>query len=490
VIEDLLDELHGAQIFSKLDLRSGYHQIRMHPQDVHKIAFSTHLGHYEYKVMPFGLSNAPATFQDFMNNIFSPFLRKFVLVFFDDILIYSNSMALHKQHLTTVLHTLRTHNLKAKMSKCSFGQPRVEYLGHIISGQGVATDPTKILDIVKWKTPKTLKKLRGFLGLTGYYRRFIQGYATICQPLYLALKKENFQWGPSQQEAFDKLKVIMSTPPVLSLPNFLEPFTLETDACATGLGVVLMQQGRPLAFFSKSLGPKTRALSIYEKEALAIFEALKKWRHYFLGNKVLIKTDQRSLQYVGSQRLLEGIQHKLMLKLLEFDYEIQYKKGKENVAADALSRQFQQEENDSSTVSSSSTSHCQAISVLVPTWLEDVTNSYQNDEKCLTLLQDLALCKDSHPKFTLQSGILRYQGRIYIGNTTDLRTKIFHAFHSSCFGGHSGHKVTLHKIQQVFYWPQQKQSIATMVAECPTCQISKTEKVKYPGLLSPLPIPS
>jgi hypothetical protein len=176
----------------------------------------------------------------------------------------------------------------------------VEYLGHIIFGTGVATDPSKIIDIVKWKTPKTLKKLKGFLGLTGYYRRFIQGYATIYQPLYLTLKKDNFHWGPSQQEAFNKLKLIMPTPPVLSLPNFSEPFTLETNACATGLGAILMQQGRPLAFYSKSLGPKTSALSIYEKEALAIFEALKKWRHYFLGNKVIIKTDQRSLSYVGS----------------------------------------------------------------------------------------------------------------------------------------------------------------------------------------------
>jgi hypothetical protein len=149
-----------------------------------------------------------------------------------------------------------------------------------------------------------------------------------------------------------------------------------------------------------------------------------------------------------------------------------------------------QEENDNSTSSPTFTTHYQAILVLVPTWLEDVTNSYQNDEKCLTLLQDLALNKDSHPKFTLQSGILRYQGRIYIAMTTDLRTKIFHAFHSSSYGGHSGHKVTLHKIQQFFYWPHQKHTIATLVAECPTCQISKTEKVKYPGLISPLPIPS
>jgi hypothetical protein len=215
----------------------------MKEEDVHKTGFSTHLGHYEYLVMPFGLSNAPATFQQLMNQIFAKYLRKFVLVFFDDILVYSPSKEQHKLHLQAVLQVLKDNQLKAKLEKCTFGQPSVEYLGHIISGQGVATDPAKIKDIVEWKTPKTLKKLRGFLGLTGYYRWFIQGYSTICQPLYHALKKDNFQWGQQQEEAFQKLKTIMSTPPMLKLPDFTIPFVLETDACKSGLGAVLMQEG-------------------------------------------------------------------------------------------------------------------------------------------------------------------------------------------------------------------------------------------------------
>jgi hypothetical protein len=429
--------------------------------------------------MPFGLSNVPATFQELMNSIFAKYIGSFVLVFFDDILVYSKTPQEHRRHLWLVLKTLQLHNLKAKLNKCTFGQPTVAYLGHIISAEGVATDPEKIKDIINWQEPKTLKKLRGFLGLTGYYRRFIKGYATICQPLHQALKKDSFVWGEAQQIAFDTLKDAMTTPPLLALPNFQIPLILETDACATGVGAVIMQEGKPLAFFSKGLGPVNSALSIYEKEALAILLALKKWRHYFLDNKLIIRTDQRSLKYVGSQRLIEGVQHKLMLKLLEFDYQIEYKKGVENTAADALSRQFQQYEDDS----------CSLISQAIPAWTEDISLSYEKDEACTKLLQELAINKDSNPKFSLHNGILRYKGKLYIGQSTDLRTRLFHAFHSSSLGGHSGNRVTLHKIKNLFYWPHLKQFVLQQVAECPTCQISKTEKVQYPGLLTPLDIP-
>lgn len=212
IIEDLLDELFGAKVFSKIDLRSGYHEIRMKEDDIQKTAFTTHLGHFEYVVMPFGLTNAPATFQSLMNTVLAQFLRKFALVFFDDILIYSKSLSDHIIHLEAVLEVLRQNQLYAKLSKCTFRQDKIEYLGHVISSEGVATDPSKIEIIKQWPSPSNPTQLRAFLGMTGYYRRFIQGYGIICKPLFKSLKKDGFSWNNEKEEAFQLLKKVMSSP--------------------------------------------------------------------------------------------------------------------------------------------------------------------------------------------------------------------------------------------------------------------------------------
>lgn len=271
----------------------------MDPKDVHKTAFRTHMGHYEYLVMPFGLVNAPSTFQHLMNLIFEPYLRKFVLVFFDDILIYSCSEMEHVEHLIKVFQLLSDQSLTVKLSKCSFAIKHVQYLGHIISVEGVATDPEKVKAISDWPIPTTLKQLRGFLGLAGYYRRFIRNYAMICQPLNDLLKKNAvFEWNELALIAFNSLKKVLITAPVLALPNFDKEFTVETNASSGGIGAVLLQQGHPIAFISKVLSKKHQSLSVYDKQLFAVLFAVKKWHQFLVGRHFVIKTDHKPLKFL------------------------------------------------------------------------------------------------------------------------------------------------------------------------------------------------
>jgi hypothetical protein len=240
VIDDLLDELSGAQFFTKLDLRSGYHQIRMKEVDIPKTTFCTHEGHYEFLVMPFGLCNAPSTFQSLMNHVFHPFLRHFFLVFFDDILIYRKTSTYHLTHVDQVLRLLSQHQLFLKQSKCVFGASDVEYLGHLVGKDGVRVDPKKIESMKDWPHPKTIKSLHGFLGLTGYYCKFIKNYRNIIAPLMTLLKKNSFTWTPIATQAFQTLKTAMCTTLVLALPDFTKTFVLECDALGKGINAILM----------------------------------------------------------------------------------------------------------------------------------------------------------------------------------------------------------------------------------------------------------
>ncbi|XP_042016094.1 uncharacterized protein LOC121764074 [Salvia splendens] len=341
--EELFDELGDAKYFSKLDLRSGYHQIRMSEGDIFKTAFRTHDGHFEFLVMPFGLTNAPSTFQAAMNKIFQPLLRQCVIVFFDDILIYSPTLELHGQHLEAVLELLHKNNFFVKLSKCSFCSITVEYLGHIIADGQLKADPSKLNAMTAWPTPRTVKQLRGFLGLTGYYRRFVAHYAMIAAPLTDLLKKEAFRWSAEAETAFAALKTAMASAPVLQLPDFTLPFCVETDACEVGIGAILMQRNHPVAFFSKKLGPRRKIASTYHKELYAIAEAVQKWRQYLLGREFIIRTDQRSLKELLQQVVQTPDQQLYVRKLMGYKFVIEYKRGITNKAADALSRQHDAE---------------------------------------------------------------------------------------------------------------------------------------------------
>jgi hypothetical protein len=343
VIDDLLDELSGAQFFTKLDLHSGYHQIRMKEADIPKMTFRTHEGHYEFLFMPFGLCNAPSTFQSLMNHVFCPFLRHFFLVFFDDILIYSKTWIDHLTHVDQVLHLLSQNQLFLKQSKCAFGALEVEYLGHLLGKDGVRVDPKKIEAMQDWLHPKTLKILHGFLGLTGYYCKFVKNYGKIAAPLTSLLKKNSFTWTPTASQDFQTLKTTMCTTPVLALPDFPKTFVLECDASGKVIGTILMQEGRPLAFTNKQLSERNLGKPIYEKEMLAIIHGVDLWCPYLLGQCFQIKTDHQSLKYFMEQRISSPEQQKWVTKLFGYDYEIIYKKGKDNVVVNALSRKYEEE---------------------------------------------------------------------------------------------------------------------------------------------------
>jgi hypothetical protein len=315
-IDILFDQLTGARVFSKIDLRSGYHQIRIRPKDIPKTVFTTRYGLFEYLVMSFGLTNAPAHFTYLMNSVFMPELDKFVVVFIDDILIYSKNEEEHAQHLRIVLTRLRKHQLYAKFSKCAFWLEEIQFLGHVLSARGIAVDPSKVKDILEWKPPTTVHQVRSFLGLAGYYRRFIPDFSKLVKPITSLLKNDiKFNWSSKCKEAFEQLKILLTTAPVLAQPDITKPFDVYCDASGSGLSCVLMQEGRVIAYASRQLHRHEEHYPTHDLELAAVVHALKIWRHYLLGNICHIYTDHKSLKYILTQselnmrqrRWLEGV---------------------------------------------------------------------------------------------------------------------------------------------------------------------------------------
>ncbi|NBJ65466.1 hypothetical protein D5266_09835, partial [bacterium c-19] len=250
-IDDLFDQLQGAKVFSKIDLRSGYYQLKVKDSDIPKTAFRTRYGHYEFLVMSFGLTNAPAAFMDLMNRVFREFLDKFVIVFIDDILIYSRNEADHEEHLRIVLSTLRQQQLYAKLSKCEFWLDKVNFLGHVISAEGISVDPSKIRAVKDWPQPRNVSEVRSFLGLAGYYRKFIKGFSILAKPLTSLTKKDlKYSWTETCEESFQTLKQKLTTAPLLVLPIEGGKFSVYCDASKIGLGCVLMQEGKVVAYAS------------------------------------------------------------------------------------------------------------------------------------------------------------------------------------------------------------------------------------------------
>ncbi|GJT27713.1 putative reverse transcriptase domain-containing protein [Tanacetum coccineum] len=307
-IDDLFDQLQGSSVFSKIDLRSGYHQLRVRNKDIPKTTFRTRYGHYEFQVMPFGLTNVPAVFIDLMNRVCKPYLDKFIIVFIDDILIYSRNKEEHANHLRIILELLQKEKLYAKFSKCDFWIHIVQFLGHLIDSQGLHVDPAKIEDVKNWTSPTTPTE-----------------------------KNKKYIWGEEQGSAFQLLKQKLCEAPILALPEGNDDFVIYCDASLQGLGAVLMQREKVITYASRQLKPHEENYTTHDLELGTVAFALKIWRHYLYDTKCIVFTSHKSLQHILRQKELNIRQRRWLELLTDYDCKICYHPGKANVVADTLS---------------------------------------------------------------------------------------------------------------------------------------------------------
>ncbi|KAL4022676.1 hypothetical protein IC575_016420 [Cucumis melo] len=443
-IDDLFDQLQGATVFSKIDLRSRYHQLRIKDGDVPKTAFRSRYGHYEFIVMSFGLTNAPAVFMDLMNRVFREFLDTFVIVFINDILIYSKTKAEHEEHLRMVLQTPWDNKLYAKFSKCEFWLKQVSFLGHVVSNAGVYVDPAKIEVVTSWPRPFTVSEVRSFLGLAGYYRQFVENFSRIATPLtQLTRKGAPFVWSKACEDSFQNLKQKLVTAPVLTVPDGSGSFVIYSDASKKGLGCVLMQQGKVVTYASRQLKSHEQNYPTHDLELAAVVFALKIWRHYLYGEKIQIFTDHKSLKYFFTQKELNMRQRRWLELVKDYDCEILYHPGKANVVADALSRKKR-----------------------------DLAEAGQAVE------------------FSISSdGGLLFERRLCVPSDSAIKTKLLSEAHSSPFSMHPGSTKMYQDLKRVYWWRNMKREVAELVSKCLVSQQVKAPRQKPAGLLQPLSVP-
>lgn len=355
LMSSAFDLLQGARVFTKLDLRNAYHLIRIREGDEWKTAFNTPLGHFEYRVLPFGLVNAPAVFQTLINDVLRDMLNIFVFVYLDDILIFSPSLEVHVQQVRLVLQRLLENRLFVKAEKCTFHAPSVTFLGSVIFANGVSMDPAKVRAVSDWPIHDSRVALQWFLGFSNFYRRFIRNFSQVAAPLTaLTSVKSCFRWSESAQKAFDHLKSLFISAPILVTPDSSKQFTVEVDASEVGVGAILSQRSsdnklHPCAVFSHRLSPAERNYDVGNRELLAIRLALGEWRHWLEGASLpfIVWTDHRNLEYIRSAKRLNARQAGWALFFARFDFSISYRPGSKNVKADALSRLFDSSDSPS-----------------------------------------------------------------------------------------------------------------------------------------------
>ena len=497
---DLFDSLRGAKIFSKIDLRSAFNLIRIKEGDEWKTAFRTQFGLFEYLVMPYGLANAPAYFQRFINEIFKDMIGKFVVIYMDDFLIYSENAQIHDQHVLAVLQRLRENHLYSKLEKCKFCVPSVKFLGFQISSHGIKPSPEKIQSVLEWPIPMNKKDLQVYLGFSNFLRKFVENYSKTAIPLHQLCRKEvPYIWTDQCQSAFEVLKAAIVSAPVLIHPDPQEPFIVETDASDFALGCILNQKDHegnlhPCAFYSRKLNSAERNYSIYDKELLAIKVAFEEWRHYLEGapHQITILSDHKGLEFLADAKVLNQRQARWSEFFNRFDFVIKYRAGSKNCQADALSRRadYVPSEAELKRISEQTILNPSVVQLATISRVNSPENFINRVKSALTsdTFYQSHLRSEERDLFTLTDDILFYQNRLYLPEGP-LRTEAISACHDSPLGGHYGKTKTTELVCRRFYWSGMYRRIQDFCSTCETCCRAKSSRHLPYGPLMSLQIP-
>jgi hypothetical protein len=472
-IDDLLDAARGAQYFSTLDMAAGYFQLQIAAADQPKTAFSAGpLGHFMWRCLPMGLTNSPSSFMRTMNKVFEKFIGDFVLIYLDDILVMSRTAEEHIPNLRKVFTKLREHRFTVKLSKCKFMEQQVKYLGHILSKDGIQADPAKIQTLQDWEFPPNATGMLQFLGLANYFRKFIPDYSRLSASLYHMTKKTvPFLKGEEAQLAFEAIKRLLVSPPLLAYPNPDLPYEVISDASITGCGAVLVQEGRPLAYFSSRFSSAERNYTTGEQELLGIIKALKEWRCYLEGcNGLTLITYHNPLTFFSVQPTLSRRQARWSEFLSRFHFVVRYTPGAGN-PADSLSR----------------LPAPLAAMVTLAVTVSEFNSDLLARIKAETLLDPHLQDPQHTRKYTQELGYWTHQGRIVV--PTSMQADIISEHHSNVVAGHFSWSRTLDLISRHFWWPKLRETVQQYVSGCVSCQRGKSSTKRPFGLLQPLEIP-
>lgn len=502
-IDDTLDSLQEARFISTLDLRSGYWQVEMDQNSRQKTAFVTHKGLFEFKVMPYGLTNAPATFQRLMDIVLAGLKWQCCLVYIDDVIIYSPTFEQHITDLHKVFQALRHAKLTLKASKCHFCRREMRYLGHIITQAGIKPDPNLIDSVIKFPTPKRLKDLQSFLGLTGYYRRFIKNYAKIAEPLLKQLRNSintnhHIKWNAECENSMQMLKNKLTQAPIMNTPNFEYPFILEVDACEYGLGAVLTQEYNEhkyvIAYASRTLSTAERNYAATEREALAIVWATKHFRAYIEGSKIYIRSDCKALEWMRNAKDVTGRLARWAMKLSAYQIEeIRYRPGKTTANADSLSRNPINAENGE-------IKPIFNIETSINLWentniLDNIKDEQQKDPKLQPIIHSLQAehsteSSNKRNPFILINGLLykiknsnRHYNQRILGNKhllvipKSMQIQVLQFAHDHPTAGHSGQQKTLFRLTSKVFWHSMRKDVYNYIAACQACQKYKYDNI-------------